>query len=159
MNDAITPEEIQAGLLIKIVGRGKHVNGMFNEADLYGKAEPAGARNASGAMTAKVLSAMFQLTSTPLRRRTQMLTTKAVEKAIEMYEGGATEAAVTEATGISRNVGETERLLREVTLAGVLEAAAQALRSGRGLIGDGAEDVVREVWHNYPGAGMKVGAP
>ena len=155
MNDAITPEEIQAGLLIKIVGRGKHVNGMFNEADLYGKAEPAGARNASGAMTAKVLSAMFQLTSTPLRRRTQMLTTKAVEKAIEMYEGGATEAAVTEATGISRseaqavvdafNVGETERLLREVTLAGVLEAAAQALRSGRGLIGDGAGDVVREI--------------
>jgi hypothetical protein len=33
MNDAITPEEIQAGLLIKIVGRGKHVNGKFNEAD------------------------------------------------------------------------------------------------------------------------------
>ncbi|HSY99185.1 MAG TPA: hypothetical protein VK788_06800 [Terriglobales bacterium] len=106
-----------------------------------------------------------------------MLTTEAVEKAIEMYEGGATEAAVTEATeaavmeatGISRseaqavadafNLGETERLLREVTLAGVLEAAAHALRSGRGLIGDGAGDVVREIWHNYPGAGMKVGAP
>jgi hypothetical protein len=96
-----------------------------------------------------------------------MLTTEAVEKAIEMYEGGATEAAVTEATGISRseaqavarafNVGETERLLREVTLAGVLEAAAHALRSGRGLIGDGAGDVVREIWHNYPGAGIKVG--
>ena len=33
MNDAITPEKIQAGLLIKIVGRGKHVNGKFNEAD------------------------------------------------------------------------------------------------------------------------------
>jgi hypothetical protein len=96
-----------------------------------------------------------------------MLTTEAVEKAIEMYEGGATEAAVPEATGISRseaqavadafNVGETERLLREVTLAGVLEAAAQALRSGRGLIGDCAGDVVREIWHNYPGAGIKVG--
>lgn len=41
-------------------------------------------------------------------------------------------------------------LLREVTLAGVLEAAAHALRSGRGLIGDGAGDVVREIWHNYP---------
>jgi hypothetical protein len=118
-------------------------------------------------MTTKVLSAMFQVTSMPLRRRTQMLTIQAIEKAIEMYVGGATEAAVAEATGITRSeaqavanvftVGETERLLREVTLAGVLEAAAQALRSGRGLIGDGAADVVREIWHNYPGAAIKVG--
>ena len=94
-----------------------------------------------------------------------MLSTETIEKAITLYESGATEGAVTEATGISRseaqavadafNVGETERLLREVTLAGVLEAAAQALRSGCGLIGDGASDV-REIWHNYPGAGIRL---
>jgi hypothetical protein len=54
-------------------------------------------------------------------------------------------------------VGETDRLFREVGLAGVLEAAAQALRSGRGLIGVGAGDVVREIWHSYPNAGLKGG--
>jgi hypothetical protein len=96
-----------------------------------------------------------------------MLTTEAIEKAIEMYEGGATEAAVAEGTGVSPDeakvvadalyLGETERLLREVALAGVLETAAEALRSGRGLIGDGAGDVVREIWHSYPHAGIKVG--
>jgi len=51
-------------------------------------------------------------------------------------------------------VGETERLFREVALAGVLEAAAHALRSGRGLIGDGAADLMREIRHNYPNAGL-----
>ena len=98
-----------------------------------------------------------------------MLTTEAVEKAIELYEGGATESAIAHATGITKveakavadavYLGETDRLFREVALASVLETAAEALRSGRGLIGDGAGDVVREIWHNYPGAGMKVGAP
>jgi hypothetical protein len=29
-NGAITPDEINAGLAIKIVGRGKHVNGQFH---------------------------------------------------------------------------------------------------------------------------------
>ena len=96
-----------------------------------------------------------------------MLTTEAIEKAIEMYESGATDAAVTEGTGVSPDeakavadalyFGETERLLREVALAGVLDAAAQVLRSGRGLVGDGAADVVREIWHNYPGAGLDGG--
>ena len=96
-----------------------------------------------------------------------MLTTEAIEKAIKMYEGGTTESAVTEGTGISRDeaeaiaeavyLDETERLLREVALAGVLEAAAQALRTGRGLIGDGAGDVVREIWHSYPNAGLNGG--
>jgi hypothetical protein len=66
-----------------------------------------------------------------------MLTTEALERAIELYEGGANESAVAEATGISHEeakavanalyLGETEQLLREVALAGVLEAAAQAL--------------------------------
>jgi hypothetical protein len=96
-----------------------------------------------------------------------MLSTDTIDKAIELFEGGATESAVAEATGISLEeakavadalyLGETERLSREVRLAGVLEAAAQALRTGRGLIGDGAGDVVREIWHNYPGAGINGG--
>jgi hypothetical protein len=96
-----------------------------------------------------------------------MLTREAIEKAIEMYEGGATESAVTEGTRISLEearvvaealyLGETERLLREVALAGVLEAAALALRSGRGLIGDGAADLMREIRHCYPGAGFGAG--
>jgi hypothetical protein len=54
-------------------------------------------------------------------------------------------------------LGETERLFREVALAGVLEVAALALRAGHGLIGDTAGDVVREIWHSYPGAGLKGG--
>jgi hypothetical protein len=36
-----------------------------------------------------------------------------------------------------------------VALAGVLEAAALALRSGRGLIGNGASDVIREIWKYF----------
>ena len=93
-----------------------------------------------------------------------MLTTEAIEKAIEMYEGGANESTVVEATGIRPEeakvvadaiyLGETERLFREVALAGVLEAAAHALRSGRGLIGDGAGDLMREIQHNYPNVGL-----
>ena len=43
----------------------------------------------------------------------------------------------------------------EVALAGVLEAAALALRSGRGLIGDSAAEIVREIRLCYPGAGLK----
>ncbi len=93
-----------------------------------------------------------------------MLTTEAVEKAIEMYEGGATESVVAKGTGISADearavaevlhIGETDRLFREVALAGVLEVAAEALRSGRGLIGDGAADLVREIRRSYPCAGQ-----
>lgn len=96
-----------------------------------------------------------------------MLTREAIRKAIEMYEGGATEPAVTKGTGVSPEearaiadalyLGETERLLRDVTLADVLEAAALALRTGRGLIGDSAGDVVREIWHSYPNAGLQGG--
>jgi hypothetical protein len=48
-------------------------------------------------------------------------------------------------------------LFRELALAGVLESAAQVLRTGHGLIGDGAGDVVREIWSSYPGAGLKTG--
>lgn len=96
-----------------------------------------------------------------------MLTREAIEKATEMYEGGATDLAVADVTGISAEearavadalyIGETDRLLREVALAGVLEAAANALRTGHGLVGDTAGDVVREIWHCYPNAGLKRG--
>jgi len=98
-----------------------------------------------------------------------MLTTEALERAIALYEGGANESAVAEATGISHEeakavanalyVGETERLLREVALAGVLETAAQALRSGRGLVGDGASEVIRDIWNCYPGVALNIGGP
>jgi hypothetical protein len=91
-----------------------------------------------------------------------MLTNEVIEKAIEMYEKGATEPAVADAIKISDDeakavaealyLGEAERLLREVALAGVLEAGALALRSGRGLIGDAVAAVVREIQLCYPGA-------
>jgi hypothetical protein len=87
--------------------------------------------------------------------------------AIELFEGGVNESAVAQATGLNNEeakavadalyLGETERLLREVRLAGVLEVAAQALRSGRGLIGDSPADVVREIWNSYPGARLRSG--
>jgi hypothetical protein len=96
-----------------------------------------------------------------------MLSTMGIEKTIEMFEGGASEAAIAEWACINPDeakavaealyLGQTECLLREVALAGVLEAAAQALRSGRGLIGDGAGDVLREIWNSYPGAGLRRG--
>lgn len=96
-----------------------------------------------------------------------MLSTDTIEKAIDLFERGANEPAVAEATGISPEEakavaealqsGETERLVREIALAGTLESAAQVLRSGRGLIGDSAGDVVREIWNSYPGAGLSTG--
>jgi hypothetical protein len=97
-----------------------------------------------------------------------MLSTDTIDKAIELFEGGANESAVAQATGLNNEeakavadalyLGETERLLREVRLAGVLEAAAQALRRGRSLIGDAAADLVREIWHSFPGTGLNAGA-
>jgi len=96
-----------------------------------------------------------------------MLTTEAIEKAIDLFDCGATESIVAETTSISHKeakavadalyIGEPDRLFREVALADVLEAAALALRSGRGLIGDTAGDVVREIWRSYPNAGLKGG--
>jgi hypothetical protein len=96
-----------------------------------------------------------------------MLSREAIEKAIELFEHGSEESAVVEATGISLEeakavahalyLGETKRLFQEVALAGVLEAAAQALRTGRGLIGDCAGDVVGEISRSYPNAGLKGG--
>src|SRR5271157_84662 len=96
-----------------------------------------------------------------------MLSTETIEKAIDLFERGSNESSVAEATGISPeearavsnaiNMGETERLLREVALAGVLEAAAEALRRGRSLIGDTAADLVREILQSFPEAGFGAG--
>jgi len=96
-----------------------------------------------------------------------MLTTEAIEKAINLLEHGANESAVADATGVNPEEakavadalyrGETERLFREVALAGVLEAAAHALRSGHGLIGNAAADVIREIWDSYPNSGFNGG--
>ena len=68
-----------------------------------------------------------------------MLTTEAIEKVIELFDGGADESDVAEGAGISPEeatavadaieMGATERLLRDVALATVLEAAAQALEA------------------------------
>lgn len=89
-----------------------------------------------------------------------MLTTEGIEKVIELNEGGASEAAVAERACINPDeakavaealyLGQTERVFREVALAGVLEAAALALRSGRGLIGNTASGLVQEIQHIYP---------
>lgn len=83
-----------------------------------------------------------------------------------MLEVGKTQAQVAATIEISDeeakavaealNLGDTGHLFREVALAGVLETAAMALRSGRGLVGDSAADVVCEIWHSYPGAGVSV---
>ena len=57
-----------------------------------------------------------------------MLTKESIEKTLGLYDGGATDSAVAEATGISPAeakavadalyLGETERLFREMALAG-----------------------------------------
>ena len=96
-----------------------------------------------------------------------MLSTDTIEKGIDLFERGANESSVAEATGISAEearavadaikMGETDRLFREIALAGVLESAAHVLRTGRGLIGDGASDVINEIWNFYPGAGLETG--
>jgi hypothetical protein len=93
-----------------------------------------------------------------------MLDTVGIEKAIEMFEGGASEAAVAERACINPDeakavaealyLGQTERLFREIALAAVLEAAAQALRSGRGLITTSASELVQEIRHIYPDTGI-----
>lgn len=69
-------------------------------------------------------------------------------------------AKVTEETGIATKdaeadhvawfKGTTEQLFREVQLAGVLEAAAVNLRSGRGWEEGTTSDVLGEILHVYP---------
>ena len=88
-----------------------------------------------------------------------MLTTEATRKALELLDEGYTFPSITEATGITLEDAEavhvvwfngtSERIARELQLAGVLEAAAAALRSGRGWDEGTTGDVLREILHVY----------
>src|ERR1700739_1427818 len=88
-----------------------------------------------------------------------MLTTDTFDKALDLLELGYTFPSITEETGITLEDveivhgawfrGTTEQLLRELPLAGVLEDAAAALRSGRGWDEDTTGDVLREILHVY----------
>jgi hypothetical protein len=89
-----------------------------------------------------------------------MLKTDTVEKALDLLEECSTFASITEQTGITTEdaeavhiawfKGRTEKLFRELQLAGVLEAAAASLRSGRGWKEGTTGDVLREILHVYP---------
>src|SRR5689334_16703582 len=89
-----------------------------------------------------------------------MLTTEATGKALELLDEGYTFPSITEETGITLEDveavhvawfrGTTEQLLRELQLAGVLEAAATRLRSGQGWDEGTTGDVLREIMHVYP---------
>jgi hypothetical protein len=89
-----------------------------------------------------------------------MLTTEATGKALELLDEGYTFPSITEETGITLEDveaihvawfrGTTERLFRELQLAGVLELAAAKLRSGVGWDEGATCDVLCEVLHVYP---------
>ena len=89
-----------------------------------------------------------------------MLTTETIEKALELLDDGYTFPSITEETGITTEdaeavhvawfKGTAEQVSRELQLAGVLEAAAAALRSGRGWDEGTTGDVLREILHVYP---------
>ena len=94
-----------------------------------------------------------------------MLTTEAIERAVELYEGGATESAVAEATGISGeeasavvdalSLGKTDRMYRDQALASAFgNGSPEAMRSGRGLIGDSA-GVIPQLASNDSPTGKK----
>jgi hypothetical protein len=83
------------------------------------------------------------------------LATETFEKALELLDDGYTFPSITEETGITTEnaeavhiawfKGTTEQLFRELQLAGVLEAAAVSLRSGRGWEQGTTGDVLREI--------------
>jgi hypothetical protein len=89
-----------------------------------------------------------------------MLTTDAFEKALDLLELGYTFPSITEETGITTEDAEavhvawfngtSERVSRELQLAGVLEAAATRLRTGQGWDEGAIGDVLREILHVYP---------
>src|SRR5271156_1685181 len=89
-----------------------------------------------------------------------MLTTEATGKALELLDEGYTFPSITEETGITTEdaeavhvawfKGTTEQLFREVQLAGVLEAAAASLRSGRGWEESTTSDILDEILRVYP---------
>jgi hypothetical protein len=89
-----------------------------------------------------------------------MLTTDTVKKAMRRLDEGYTFPSITEETGITTEdaeavhiawfKGTTEKLFRELQLAGVLELAAAKLRSGQGWDEGTTGDVLREILHVYP---------
>ena len=89
-----------------------------------------------------------------------MLTTETFEKALDLLEEGYTFPSITEETGITTEDeeavhiawfnGTSEQVSRELQLAGVLDAAAARLRTGRGWDESATADVLDEVLHVYP---------
>jgi hypothetical protein len=80
---------------------------------------------------------------------------------LELLDEGYTFPSITEETGITTEdaeavhaawfKGTTEQLFRELQLADVLELAAATLRSGDGWAEGTTADVLREIWHVFPG--------
>jgi hypothetical protein len=89
-----------------------------------------------------------------------MLTTDTAEKALDLLDLGYTYPDIEKETGITReeatavasayDTEQTEQLLRELQLAGLLELAAAKLRSGEGWEEGTTADVLREILHVYP---------
>jgi hypothetical protein len=89
-----------------------------------------------------------------------MLTSETFDQIINLLEDGYTYPCITEKTGISFEdasavgnaylKGETEKLLREVQLAGLLELAAATLRSGEGWDENATGDVLDQILQVYP---------
>jgi len=89
-----------------------------------------------------------------------MMTTDTFEKALDLLDSGYTFPSITEETGITTEdaeavhvawfKGTTEQLFREVQLAGMLEAAAAGLRSGRGWEESTTSDILDEILRVYP---------
>jgi hypothetical protein len=89
-----------------------------------------------------------------------MLTTDTFEKALDLLDSGYTFPSITEETGITTEdaeavhvawfSGTSEQVSLELELAGVLEAAAASLRSGRGWQESKTSDIVGEILHAYP---------
>lgn len=90
-----------------------------------------------------------------------MLTIDTAKKALDLLDLGYTYPHIEKETGINRDdadaVGRAydkdetgEQLLRELQLAGVLEAAVASLRSGEGWQESTTIDVFNEILHIYP---------
>ena len=89
-----------------------------------------------------------------------MLTTETFEKALDLIDLGYTFPSITEETGITTEdaeavhvawfYGTSEQVRRELQLAGVLEAAAPRLRTGKGWDEATASDLLGEILHVYP---------
>jgi hypothetical protein len=89
-----------------------------------------------------------------------MLTTATLEQTLSLLDEGYTFPSIIEQTGITLEDveivhvawfrGMTEQLLRELQLAGVLEAAATRLRTGQGWDEGTTGEMLGEVFHVYP---------